>query len=181
MVNRTSTLVAPRGRWWTPLGRDERMWFAVVSVWAVAMFVMMMFVWPAIGNEQTTIESYRVSEQEFAALTQAFIDQHATGENIGGIPVVAPPPGDVYLLSQRFQFRPIITLQKGQTYRFLLSSLDVQHGFSLQPDNVNFQVLPGYVSAIELTPEEAGEYTLVCNEYCGLGHHLMIGRIIVTE
>lgn len=181
MVNRTSTLLSPRGRWVTPLGKDERMWFAIVIVWAIAMFLMIMFIWPRVGNEQTTFESYRVQEQEFARLTQAFVDQNATGENIGGIPVVAPPPGDVYLLAQRYQFRPIVQLQRNQTYRLLLSSFDVQHGFSLQPDNVNFQVLPGYVMAIELTPEEAGEYTLVCNEFCGPGHHLMLGRIIVTE
>jgi cytochrome c oxidase subunit 2 len=32
-----------------------------------------------------------------------------------------------------------------------------------------------------LAPEKAGEFPLICNEYCGLGHHLMIGRIVVKE
>lgn len=180
MSLRTSTLIRPEGRWWGPIGRDERAWVLVVTVWAVTMFVMMQFVWPAIGRQHITFESYRVAPAEFARLTDAYIAEHTTGDQ-GGIPVVRPEPGDVYMLSTRFQFRPMLHLRKGETYRLLLSSNDVQHGFSLQPSNVNFQVLPGYVSAITLTPLETGTYTLVCNEYCGTGHHLMLGRIEVVE
>ena len=29
------------------------------------------------------------------------------------------------------------------------------------------------------TFETPGEYLVVCNEYCGLGHHLMQGKVIV--
>ena len=74
-------------------------------------------------------------------------------------------------------------IKRGERYRILMSSRDVQHGFSLVivPHSVNFQVMPGYITEIELMPEEAGEYPIVCNEFCGLGHHLMMGRIIVTE
>ena len=151
-------------------------------VWAVMMFIMMFFIWPAIGNEQPTFESYRIEESEFAQLTQAFIEENQTGENVGGIPVVEPAPGsDVYLMATRFQFRPVVRLKAGEEYRFLISSNDVQHGFSLQPDGFNLQIVPGYIVGVDLTPEEPGEYEIVCNEYCGLGHHIMLGRIIVVE
>ena len=30
-------------------------------------------------------------------------------------------------------------------------------------------------------PDRAGEYSVVCNEFCGIGHHLMVGKIYVTE
>lgn len=59
--------------------------------------------------------------------------------------------------------------------------MDIQHGFSLQPLNLNFQVLPGYVHVIHLTPTRSGTFTIVCNEFCGIAHHLMVGRIVVTE
>jgi cytochrome c oxidase subunit 2 len=178
---RTSTLVAPRGRWWWPLGRDERMWFLVASVWAVAMFVMMLFIWPAIGREQTTFEALVTEPDVFRAQAQAFIEAN-TVDRIGGVPVVEPPPGgDMYLQAQQFQFTPVLRLRRGQTYRMLLSSVDVQHGLSIQPDNINLQVVPGYITIVELTPEEAGEYQIVCNEFCGMGHHLMLGRIQVVE
>jgi heme/copper-type cytochrome/quinol oxidase subunit 2 len=30
-------------------------------------------------------------------------------------------------------------------------------------------------------PNQAGDNRIVCNEFCGIGHHTMVGRIIVTE
>ncbi|HEX7101270.1 MAG TPA: cytochrome C oxidase subunit II [Nitrolancea sp.] len=181
MEERTSTWLAPRGIWWHRFGRDEKMWLAVIIVWAVAMFVMIMFIWPAIGQQQADIQSYRVDPVEFSTLTAQFTEKYKVGEE-NGFPVVAPPPGsDVYLQASRFQWTPILKLQKGETYRFLISSLDVEHGFSLQPDNVNFQILPGYITGLKMTPHETGEFTVVCNEFCGLGHHVMVGRIIVTD
>jgi cytochrome c oxidase subunit 2 len=177
---RTSTLLAPRGSWWHPLGRDERLWVSVAVVWAISMFVMILFIWPRIGDEQATFKTYRVEPAEFHQLTNDFIARYQTGE-LDGVPVVSPPPGsDVYVEGSRFMWRPIVQLEQGQTYRFLLSSADVEHGFSLQPDNVNFQVLPGYILATEMTPHKSGRFTIICNEFCGLGHHVMVGRIEVV-
>jgi cytochrome c oxidase subunit 2 len=179
MEERTSTLLPPRGSWWRPLGRDERLWVSVAAVWAVSMFVMILFIWPRIGDEQATFKTYRVEPAEFHTLTNNFISRYQTGQ-VDGVPVVSPPPGsDVYIEGSRFMWRPIVQLEQGQTYRFLLSSADVEHGFSLQPDNVNFQVLPGYILATEMTPHKSGRFTIICNEFCGLGHHVMVGRIEV--
>ena len=60
-----------------------------------------------------------------------------------------------------------------------MSSVDFQHGFSLQPMNMNFQVIPGYDHVLTLTPTAPGIYPIVCNEFCGVGHHTMVGKIIV--
>jgi len=59
--------------------------------------------------------------------------------------------------------------------------MDWQHGFSLQPVNINMQILPGYEMVVTVTPDQAGEYTIVCNEYCGILHHTMLGKIYVKE
>jgi cytochrome c oxidase subunit 2 len=75
----------------------------------------------------------------------------------------------------------MLELEKGQTYRLHLSSIDLQHGFSLQPLNINVQVHPGYESVMTITPTTGGEFGIVCNEYCGLGHHTMTGRIYVVD
>jgi len=40
-------------------------------------------------------------------------------------------------------------------------------------------IVPGYDYVLKVTPTEAGEYGLICNEFCGIGHHLMAGKIIV--
>jgi cytochrome c oxidase subunit 2 len=42
-------------------------------------------------------------------------------------------------------------------------------------------VVPNYEHVFTLTPNSAGEYSVICNEYCGVGHHLMIGKILVVE
>jgi cytochrome c oxidase subunit II len=172
-----STLLPPPRKWWTRLGPDERRWLLVAFIWCMILFTGM-YVWLGIGDQQTPIESYRIDPADFGEETRAFIDEHQVGE-LDGVPVVAPPPGNVYLQASQFQFRPVLQLQQGETYRLLVSSTDVQHGLSLQPENLNFQVLPGYLYVIEVTPRWPGEYPMLCNEYCGLGHHLMTGRIIV--
>jgi len=42
-------------------------------------------------------------------------------------------------------------------------------------------VVPGHINCIEYTFKEAGEYLVVCNEYCGSGHHMMATKIKVVE
>ena len=183
MAGRFSPLAKPQGTWWSPLGRDERLWVAIAAIWGLGMFLMIAFIWPAIGNEQNEIQSYRIDPAEFHRLTMEFTEAHQIGE-MDGVPVVAPPPGsDIYLEGQQFAWRPVVQLKRGKQYRFLISSRDVQHGFSLvmERHSINFQVLPGFVTAIRLTPEQVGEFAVVCNEFCGAGHHLMTGRIIVTD
>jgi cytochrome c oxidase subunit 2 len=99
---------------------------------------------------------------------------------MGELPIVEPPAGgDAYLIGRMWQWYPALRLRMGETYRIHLSALDLQHGFSLQPLNMNFQVLPGYDHVLTLTPTSKGEFTIVCNEFCGAGHHAMSGKIIV--
>ena len=99
-----------------------------------------------------------------------------------GMPVVHPPAGsDVYLIGRFYQWYPLLEFEQGKSYRVHLSSMDYQHGFSLQPLNINMQVIPGYESVVTLTPDSSGEFTIVCNEYCGIGHHTMLGKIYVVK
>jgi heme/copper-type cytochrome/quinol oxidase subunit 2 len=32
-----------------------------------------------------------------------------------------------------------------------------------------------------VTPTEAGDFRIVCNEFCGVGHHVMVGRVEVID
>jgi len=175
-----TSLTAPPRVYMKRIGRDERVWLAFAVVWCLFLFVAMI-AWMGIGQQQTPVESYRIDTSEFRELAERFIAENQV-DTIEGIPVVEPnAAGEAYIAAQAFLFRPILKLRKGETTRIYLSSYDVQHGLSLQPLNLNFQVLPGYVYVVNLTPNEAGVYSLVCNEYCGPGHHAMSGRIIVTE
>ena len=95
---------------------------------------------------------------------------------------MAPPPGaDVYLVGLTFQWYPILKLQQGREYTLHMSALDVNHGFSLYPININFAVVPSFDYALKVTPTVAGDFRIICNEFCGIGHHTMVGRVIVVD
>ncbi len=167
--------------WWkTPVGREEVIWVGIALLWCLIMFFMMPW-WHVYGKQNLSNEAYRTTPAKFGAHVQAGIDQYKVREE-SGMPVIAPPAGsDVYMLGRLWQWWPILELEKGKTYRLHLSSMDWQHGFSVQPININMQILPGYEMVLSVTPDTAGEYGVVCNEYCGIGHHTMLGKIYVKE
>jgi cytochrome c oxidase subunit 2 len=167
--------------WWrTPVHRTELVWIVVAFAWGLVMFFMMIW-WHATGAQNLSTETYRTAPNAFYAKAEAMVQQFQVRE-VNGVPVVRPPAGgDVYLVGRMWLWYPALELTRGQAYRLHLSSLDLQHGFSLQPININVQVHPGYEHVLTITPDQAGEFTIVCNEYCGLGHHTMLGKVFVVE
>ncbi len=173
-------LDSPRGVWWKPAHKAEKVWVVIAFIWCMVLFAMMPF-WHFKGGQNPTGIRSRVEPAAFFKRTQEFIAQYRIGED-AGIPIVAPPPGaDIYLTAMSFQWTPILQLQEGVEYTLHLSSLDVNHGFSLYPLNVNFQVVPGYDYGLRVRPTAAGDFRIICNEFCGIGHHTMVGRVIVLD
>jgi cytochrome c oxidase subunit 2 len=169
--------------WWSePLSRMEITWIAIAFLWGLVMFGAMIW-WHIYGQQNLSNEAYRIDPAVFAERAEAMADQYTVREEgETGIPVVHPPPGgDAYLIARLWEWWPILELEKDQSYRLHLSSMDWQHGFSLQPANINIQVHPNYEMVLTIEPNEAGEYAVVCNEYCGIGHHTMLGKIYVVE
>lgn len=175
-----SSLASPERVWWKPLAKEEKIWVTVSIVFGLALFSSM-FIWMAVGKQNIPTETYRVTTEQFVTAEQNMVQKYKVGDE-NGVPIVSPPPGsDVYLVARAWQWSNILQFKKGQTYRLHLSSLDFQHGFSLQPGNLNLMILPGVDYVATLTPDKAGSYAIICNEYCGMGHQNMVGKIIVTE
>ncbi len=179
-----SAILPPAERlWWKhPLDRVEGTWIAIAFVWCMILFLMMVL-WHIYGDQNLSTETYKTSPDKFLARAQAMVDQYTVRtDTVQQIPVVAPPPGsDVYLVARLWSFWPIIEFEKGQTYRLHLTSMDYNHGFSLQPSNINIQMVPGYEHVVTVTPNQSGVFSVVCNEFCGIGHHMMVGRIYVRD
>jgi len=177
-----SAILPPAERlWWKhPLDRVEGTWIVIALVWCLIMFAMMVG-WHIYGKQNLSTETYRTSVETFTAKAQAVVDKYTVRtETDAKIPVVAPPPSsDVYLIARLWSFWPIIEFEKGKTYRLHLTSLDYNHGFSLQPANINIQIVPGFEHVVTVTPNQSGTYSVVCNEYCGINHHTMVGRVYV--
>ena len=170
----------PPADWFKAPHGAERVWVGIALVWCLIMFIAMPY-WHFYGKQNNPGESYRIAPATHAQRVMKFVAANSVGQ-LNGIPIVeATPGGEAYLQAQMWQWFPILKLKKGQTYRIHLSSIDLQHGFSIQPLNMNFQVVPGYDHVLTLTPTSSGEFSILCNEFCGIGHHLMTGRIIVEE
>ncbi len=168
--------------WWNvPVDRRESIWLGLSVVWAMILFGWMS-VWTRVGDQNPIGETYRVSTDEFQEKVETYIDE--ADEVDGGI---VPPDENVYIAGMTFQWRGLpVVLETGKTYKFRMSSYDIQHGFSIRPEEVlsqhtNLLVLPGYEWVIEMEFDEPGTYHVICNEFCGVGHSSMHGRIEVRD
>ncbi len=175
-----SAITTPKGVWWLPVEKDEKRWVTVSFIWCMTMFAIMPL-WHWKGGQNPGGIRGKTTPREFMQRTQRFIKDYKVGTE-KGLPVVAPPPGaDCYVQASMWSWVPVLKLKKGATYTIHLSSIDINHGFSLYPLNLNFQVVPGYDYGLRMTPNQAGEFKIICNEFCGVGHHVMTGKILVEE
>lgn len=172
------SIFTPQGNWFRYPHGTERLWIGMALIWCLIMSIAMPY-WHLFGKQNSTGEAYKVDPLEFRERVNLFVETNRVGE-LNGIPIVEPSPGgDAYLLARMWNWYPVLKLKKGQTYRLHVSSTDLNHGLSILPLNMNFHVLPGYDHVLTITPTSTGEFDIICNEFCGIGHHLMTGRIIV--
>ncbi len=88
----------------------------------------------------------------------------------------------IKIVAQRFSYTPNeIILKKGEPVRLEFTSLDFVHGFNVPDLNIRADLPPGKVKIINLTPQKAGTYDFICDNFCGAGHEDMVGRIIVKD
>lgn len=84
------------------------------------------------------------------------------------------------MLAFAFGYAPEnMEIPAGSTVHFNITSKDVVHGFEIPGTNVNMMVVPGEVNHLTYTFAKAGDYLVLCNEYCGVAHEMMQTRIIV--
>jgi len=80
-------------------------------------------------------------------------------------------------------FSPVATVPARAQVEFRVTTLDVNHGFSLYaPDGhlvAQTQAMPGYMNRLRVTFDQPGTYTVLCLEFCGMSHHRMRGVIEV--
>ncbi|MHB8139838.1 MAG: cytochrome c oxidase subunit II [Vulcanimicrobiaceae bacterium] len=87
---------------------------------------------------------------------------------------------DAYYVAQVFSWNPsTITIPVGAKVTFYVTSADVVHGFSIPDKDVNLEIMPGWVNSATHTFRTPGTFLIVCNQYCGIGHQGMFGKIIV--
>jgi cytochrome c oxidase subunit 2 len=76
------------------------------------------------------------------------------------------------------------TVRVGVPVAFVTRSRDVNHGFGIYKGHkfiAQIQVIPDRNSTLVHTFHETGAYTVLCLEFCGLGHHGMVASFRVTR
>lgn len=86
------------------------------------------------------------------------------------------------MIAQAFSFQPgEVTLPVGEAIDFHFTSRDVIHGLHVPGTGINVELIPGEHVTLSYTFDNPGEYTVVCNQYCGVAHHNMLGKIRVVD
>jgi cytochrome c oxidase subunit 2 len=179
MAANVESPVTPQAPGWSSrLPKDERifLWVILASASFMTAFVLAWLFWT---DHNVPTASHATTPEAFAKQVAAFVARYG---NENGQAVV-PPGKDAYLLAARYTWYPELVLKSGVKYRIWMSSADTLHGFSLVGgnQNINLEVAPNHAYGALLTPDKPGTYLIVCNEYCGLQHHTMLGRIHVVR
>ncbi len=86
----------------------------------------------------------------------------------------------IAITAKRFGFTPDhVTLKRGEPVVLRLTSEDVTHGFFVRPLKVDELIEPGKTVDVKVTPEQAGNFTVICHHFCGVGHGNMKMTITV--
>lgn len=89
---------------------------------------------------------------------------------------------EVHAVARMWQFEPAeIHVRSGTKVEFYLSSADVTHGFHIVGTAINLMAVPGALNYAAHTFDKAGEYRIICHEFCGVGHHNMMAKIVVSS
>jgi cytochrome c oxidase subunit 2 len=91
-----------------------------------------------------------------------------------------------------FQYPPSVTggkeidsyqlyLPDNETVHFNMRSKDVIHAFWIPAFRLQEDVVPGITTHYRATPDRIGDYPVVCNLLCGVGHSLMRTTVHVVS
>ncbi len=165
----------------------ERRWAWIATLMLVAMIVL-------VAYTAVVMNIHPPSNVETIDSTRLHLTPEFAEDNLG---VKRGRDGAVVariVMARYMVHPPEITLPAGIPIVVRAASADVLHGLHVAGTNIGTQVVPGYVSQVRTTIDfedvakigianADGSVTvpIYCNEYCGLGHQSMWGRIKVTR
>jgi cytochrome c oxidase subunit II len=91
-------------------------------------------------------------------------------------------PRTIEVTAKRFGFEPArIEVKEGERVKLVLKSADGVHGVEIKKFRVSKKVpRGGEPVTVEFVASAAGEFPILCSEYCGDGHEDMKGMLIVV-
>lgn len=99
-----------------------------------------------------------------------------------GLKQIGPNEYKATVLSYVFGYSPnTISVPAGSTVHFEVTTKDVVHGFHIPGTPANLMLVPGHIAEYTHTFKKPGEFLFICHEYCGIGHEIMFGKIVVEN
>jgi cytochrome c oxidase subunit 2 len=169
-----------------PENKKLETWLTVITTVGVALMLAPgLFVWGQVINVPDGASEVEVVGQqwhwsyrypgvdgEFGQVEQSLISR----ENPFGLIPEDPAGLDDVLVSS-----PVLHVPVNTPVKLLLRSKDVLHDFAVAEFRLKMDLVPGMVTYFWLEPTEIGEYDILCEELCGIGHHTMQGRVVVES
>jgi len=91
-------------------------------------------------------------------------------------------PKVIEITAKKFEFSPSeITIKKGEPVILRLTSADRVHGFMSKPLKIDTDIADGKTTDVAVNPATAGDFTVICDHYCGTGHGNMKMKVTVVE
>ncbi|WP_335869112.1 cytochrome c oxidase subunit II [Bacillus sp. 2205SS5-2] len=147
------------------------------KIWLTISFGMIMIFMVITGYQAVALEMGPPSHKE--TIDPQKVDETAPFDQ-PGVKKIGENEYEVVMTMQIFSFTPMdIEVPAGATVHFTLTSKDVVHGFQVAGTNINAMIMPGHIQTITQTFDEPGDYLVLCNEYCGVGHQAMSTTISV--
>ena len=97
-------------------------------------------------------------------------------------PAAASAPRTIEVVVKRFGFEPArVEVTEGERIKLVVKSADGVHGVEIKKFKVNKRIpRGGDPVTIEFVAAAAGEFPMLCSEYCGDGHEDMKGMLVVA-
>jgi cytochrome c oxidase subunit 2 len=104
------------------------------------------------------------------------------------------PPADamdVYVMGKKWMWKfnypegpnsvNVLRVPAGRPVRLLMTSQDVIHSFYVPEFRVKRDANPGRYTQVWFQATVPGRYQILCAEYCGAGHSIMRGEVVVMK
>ncbi len=90
------------------------------------------------------------------------------------------PAQTINVLMKKYDIQPnVIRVKSGQPVELDVTTADVQHGLDIPDLGIKEPVQPGRTTKITFTPQNKGEFKVVCGIICGPRHDDMVAKLVV--
>jgi cytochrome c oxidase subunit 2 len=107
--------------------------------------------------------------------------------------LTTPPKNatDIYVMGKKWMWKfaypegpsglNVLRVPAHRPVRLLITSRDVLHAFYVPAFRIKMDAVPGRYSQTWFEANQTGTFPIFCAEYCGTGHSMMLGEVVVMD